>query len=86
MIRAPTDAGGDADHERLGEELCEDGAVRAADRLAEADLLGALGDDDQHDVHDADGADAEGDQARGREEEAHREVQRRDDADAPPRG
>ena len=38
---------------------------RGADRLAHADLARALGDRDQHDVHDADAADQQGDADHG---------------------
>jgi hypothetical protein len=58
----------DADHpaderqrHRLDQELHEDVAPARADRLADADLARALGDRHQHDVHDADAADEQGD-------------------------
>src|SRR5437870_1870270 len=38
----------------------EDVPLPGADRLADADLAGALGDRDQHDVHDPDAADEQG--------------------------
>src|ERR1051325_10397145 len=63
-----TDADADADETAkkrddrgLDEELHQDVARRCADSFADADLAGALGDGDQHDVHDADAADDERD-------------------------
>src|SRR5215217_2359514 len=43
----------------LGQELIADVPASGADGEPEADLAGALGDRDQHDVHDADAADDE---------------------------
>ena len=48
-------------HHRLHEKLLQNGAPAGADGLADADLPGALGDGDQHDVHDADAAHQQGD-------------------------
>ena len=48
--RLPVDVAG------LGEELQEDGRAGGAERLAHAHLAGALGDRDEHDVHDPDPA------------------------------
>src|SRR6516225_2527157 len=45
---------------RLAEELLEDVGSRRADRFQDANLAGALGDSDEHDVHDADAAETEG--------------------------
>ena len=66
--RAQHDAAGRAEHATdpgeqrgLDEELREDVAVTGADRLADADLTGALGDGHQHDVHHADAADEQRD-------------------------
>ncbi len=42
-----------------------------ADRQADADLAGAFGDGDEHDVHDADAADNEGHAGDDAEEESH---------------
>ena len=47
----------EAQGERLDQELQQDVAPGGAERLADADLAGALGDRDQHDVHDPDAAD-----------------------------
>jgi hypothetical protein len=51
----------EAEHDGFDEELEEDGGGSGADGLAEADLAGAFGDGDEHDVHDADATDEEGD-------------------------
>jgi hypothetical protein len=79
---AADDADGDAreaadqrDEHRLGQELGEDVAAARADRLADADLAGPLGDADEHDVHHADPADEQrdrGDLAEQRGEHAAR--------------
>jgi hypothetical protein len=47
-------AAGGGQHHRLEQELGEDRLARGPQRLAQADLPGALGDRDQHDVHHAD--------------------------------
>src|SRR5262245_10790611 len=52
-------AAGEAEDERLDEELQQHVGAARAEGLAHADLAGALGDRDQHDVHDADAADRE---------------------------
>ena len=52
----PGDAAQQRQHHRLGQELAQDGAPGRADGLADADLAGAFGDGDQHDVHDPDAA------------------------------
>ena len=60
------DAQGSADegeHQRLDKELHQDVTAARADGLQQADLFGALGHADQHDVHHADSADAEGERA-----------------------
>src|SRR4029077_17872611 len=44
-----------------------------ADGLANADLAGALGDGDQHDVHDADAADEQGDEGHDQQHDSQRE-------------
>ena len=49
----------DAQGQRLDQELEQDVAAGGAQRLADADLAGALGHRDQHDVHDPDAADHE---------------------------
>ena len=68
--RADADrAGGDGDDRRLEDQLHEEIAMRRAERLAQADLAGALGHRDQHDVHHADGADRQGEHAAGGEED-----------------
>jgi hypothetical protein len=53
-------SGEEGEDEAFDEELGEDVAAPGAEGLHEADLSGALGDGDQHDVHDADTADGEG--------------------------
>ena len=53
------DADGAADqalHHALGQELAQDVRLRGAHRAPDADLLGPLGDADQHHVHDHDAA------------------------------
>ena len=50
-----------AEGDRFEQELGQDVPFERADGLADADLAGALGDADQHDVHDADAADKQGD-------------------------
>ena len=65
------DAADAGEQHGLDEELREDVAVAGADRLADADLTGALGDGHEHDVHDADAADEQRD--RGDRGEQHRE-------------
>src|SRR5579862_9433755 len=50
-------AADEAEHDGLAEELELDRLFRGADRDAHADLARALGDGDEHDVHDADAAD-----------------------------
>ena len=64
MTTAPPTPSGDADRpaeqaerDRFDQELKEDVPPRRAERLADADLARALGDRDEHDVHDADAAD-----------------------------
>src|SRR5258706_9789041 len=51
------------DHEGFGEELEQDVPAMCAQRLFHANLAGALGYRNQHDVHQADAADAEGQQS-----------------------
>ena len=53
------------------EELAADVACGGAESFADADLAGALGDGDEHDVHDADAAEREREQSDGGEEEGH---------------
>ena len=53
------------------EKLQQDVATVRADGHADADLAGALGDADEHDVHDADAADDERDAGDGREQHGH---------------
>ena len=57
--------------EAFREELEEDAAAGGAEGFAQADFAGALGDRDQHDVDDADSAEAEGDKAHAAEEDVH---------------
>ena len=55
--RGAEHAAGQAEHGGLDQELPADGPRRGAERLAQPDLAGPLGDRDEHDVHDADAAD-----------------------------
>ena len=64
----PMQAAEQADHQRLDDELHQDVVRPRADRLAQADLAGPLGDAHEHDVHDADAADQERDGGDGRQE------------------
>ena len=54
---------------RLEEELDEDLAVRGAERLAEADLVPAVRERDQHDGEDTDAADEEHGRCEAREDD-----------------
>src|SRR5829696_5245846 len=58
----------------LDEELQEHLLARRAERLAQADLEGALRHGDEHDVHDDDAADHQGDERDGRDD--HRDAAR----------
>ena len=49
----------EGDGERFGQKLEEDVAAARAQRLLDADFAGALRDGDEHDVHQADAADAQ---------------------------
>src|SRR5882762_7786603 len=53
-------APGDADEHGLAQKLQQDVPPRGADRAADADLPDALQDRREHDVHDADAADHQG--------------------------
>ena len=57
---------------RLEQELQQDVAPAGAEREADADVLGPLGDGDQHDVHDADAADQQRHRGDRDQAEAHR--------------
>jgi len=57
----PHESPGKAQKHRLGEELAQDVARPGSHRHADAYLPGALGDRDQHDVHDSDSPHQEGD-------------------------
>src|SRR5256885_16628399 len=59
---------GDADEHRLAQKLQQDVPPRSADRAADADLPDALQHRREHDVHDADAAD---DQGNGRDGTEH---------------
>src|SRR6185295_9050731 len=56
------DSPGQAEDERLDQELKEDVAPAGAERLPDADLARPFGDRDEHDVHDPDAADDERDE------------------------
>jgi len=64
-------AADEGDDGGLGEELAADVASGGAEGFADADLAGALGDGDEHDVHDADAAECKSEQRNGAEEECH---------------
>src|ERR1700761_5079350 len=53
-------AGHEGEDQAFKKELREDVAAARAEGFEDADLAGALGDGDEHDVHDADAADGEG--------------------------
>jgi len=55
----------------LGEELAADVYGGGAEGFTDADFAGALGDGDEHDVHDSDAAKSEGEESDGSEEESH---------------
>ena len=57
----PVDAADAGERDGLDEELEQHLAGAGADGEADADLAGALGDGDEHDVHDADAADEQAD-------------------------
>ncbi len=65
------DTADEGDDGGFDEELAADVDGGCAESLADADLAGALGDGDQHDVHHADAAEREGQQRDGAEEERH---------------
>ncbi len=69
----PSSAADFAEHDGLHDELRHDVALLRADRAADADLAGALGDGDEHDVHDADARGEQRDGADEREADAHGE-------------
>ena len=64
----PISAAERGQHHRLDQELQQHLAFERADRQAHADLARALGDGDQHDVHDADAADQQADRGDGAEQ------------------
>ena len=53
------DPADESDGERLGQKLEEDVAAARAERFLHSDFAGALGDGDEHDVHQADATDAQ---------------------------
>src|ERR1019366_3058452 len=55
------DAAGEAHQDGLGEELGEDRPAGGPEGQADTDLVGALCDGGQHDIHDADAGDSQGD-------------------------
>ena len=74
MPTPQSEADGSADQRDdggLGEELAADVVGGGAEGFADADLAGALGDGDEHDVHDADAAEREREQGDGGEEDGH---------------
>src|SRR5215469_5512652 len=64
------DAAGSGEGHRLQEELPGDVAVFGADGLANADLAGAFGDADEHDIHDPDTANKQSDRTENHGREA----------------
>src|SRR5699024_538841 len=69
--RHADDAADQAEDHALGDELHADGGPRRAQRLAGADLPGAFGDRDHHDVHDADAAHQQRDGCNGGNTQRH---------------
>ena len=67
---------GEAEQRGLDEELAADEPGLRAERLAEADLPDALGDRDQHDVHDADAAHEQRDDGDAAQHHGQRPVDR----------
>src|SRR5579859_1542253 len=65
----PDDAPDQREEDGFDQELDQDHTLGGADRLADADLTGALGDRHQHDVHHADAADEKGDGGDGAEQD-----------------
>ena len=72
----PDDAAEGGQHHRLDQELQQDVALQRADREPDADLARALGDRDQHDVHDADAAHQQADAGDGAEQRGQHAVVR----------
>ena len=72
------DAADGGDHQGFGQELEQDVPLACAQRLLHADLASALRHRDQHDVHQADAADAERD---GSDECQQNLQSQRDDAE-----
>ncbi len=64
--------GDEGEGEAFEQELREDVAAARAEGLEQADLARALGDRDEHDVHDADAADAK----RHRADDAQKNLER----------
>ena len=58
---SPDEATDGGENDRFDEELAEDVALGCADGFAQTDFLGALSHGNEHDVHDADAANKEGD-------------------------
>ena len=75
QMPTPSDEAGDSaddgDDGGLDEELAADVDGCCSESFADADLAGALGDGDEHDVHYADAAQREGQECDGSEEEGH---------------
>ncbi len=65
----PAGAGDEGEDQAFEQELREYVAAACAEGFEDADLAGALGDGDEHDVHDADAADGEGHGADDAEED-----------------
>ena len=67
----PDDTADQTQQDRFNQKLLEDVAGTCADGHAQADLARAFGHGDQHDVHDADAADHEGDQRHAEQQVRH---------------
>src|SRR5947209_4221901 len=65
------DSADESDDGGFDEELTLDVHGSCAEGFADADFAGALGDGDEHDVHDADAAERESEECDGSEEEGH---------------
>src|ERR1039458_4043157 len=73
------DAAGEAHQDGLGEELGENRPAGGPNRQPDTDLVGPLGDGDQHDVHDADAGDPQGDAGHQKQDQGkdQRDIARR---------
>ena len=65
------DAANQTEHYRFNKELFHDVACATAHRHAYADFVGAFRDGDEHDVHDSNSADNQGNQRDNQEQVGH---------------